>query len=196
MTDRWSDISALRRDHDTALRLLDQQGLVRCMDPHWLAEAKRLFLEIIVALRETVMSSCLSLVYCYDQQKQPPNIAKCDGYSSVSEHLRDGRKVASIGVSIQALQQGDAHALLILLHETAHILGSYPVEHGVEFHEQLDKLIAQFNQRTGGRLVNDRFGLQMRHDSRSYDPFQLAGTPPPPCVGGREFRTECKGRLV
>lgn len=87
MTDRWSDISALRRDHDTALRLIDRQGMIRCVDPRWVSEAKRLFSEIIVALRETVMESYLSLVYCYDQQEQPPNIAKCDGYSSVNECL-------------------------------------------------------------------------------------------------------------
>lgn len=190
MIDRWYDLEALRRDHDTALRLLDQQGLVRCMDPHWVAEAKRMFLPVIVALQDAVMGSVLSLVYVYDQRQQPPNIAFCDGYSSASEQMQDGRRVASIGVSIQALQQGDAYATMVLLHELTHILKAYPVEHGVEFHAQLDRLIDRFNAATGSNLVNDRFGLQMRYDSRSYDPFQIAGNPPAPCVGGRAFRTE------
>lgn len=50
MNDCRHDPETLRRDYDTALRLLDQRGLVRCMDPHWTAEAKRLFLSIIVVL--------------------------------------------------------------------------------------------------------------------------------------------------
>lgn len=155
MNDRWHDPATLRRDHDTALRLLDQQGLVRCMDPHWVAETKRLFLAILLALQEAMMESCLSLVYCYDQRQQPPNIAKYDGYSSVSERLQDGRRVASVGVSVQALQQGDTYGTLILLHELTHILKAYPTEHGSEFHRQLNRLIEQFNRCTGGHIVND-----------------------------------------
>ena len=190
MNDRWHNPETLRRDHDTALRLLEQQGLVRYMDPHWAAEAKRLFLSIIVALPDVIMGSVLSLVYVYDQRQQPVDLAKNDGYSSVSEQMQDGHRVASIGVSIQALQRGDAYAMMILLHEMAHILRSYPVEHGVEFHAQLDQLINRFNAATGSSLVNDRFGLQMRYDSRSYNPLQILGYPPDPCVGGGEFRTE------
>lgn len=190
MTDRWHDPAVLRQDHDIALRLLDRQGLVRCTDQQWVAEAKRLFLPIVVALRETIMGSCLSLVYVYNQRQQPANLAKNDGYSSVSERQKDGRRVASIGVSVQALKRGEEYASLVLLHELTHVLKSYPVDHGVEFHRELDRLIAQYNQRTGGHVVNDRYGLPMRYDCRSYDPFETAGAPPPPCVGGRAFRTE------
>lgn len=165
VNDRWSDLATLRRDHDTALRLLDQQGLIRCIDPHWTAEAKRLFLPIVVALQSVIMGSLLSLVYCYDQQQQPPHIAKNDGYSSVSERQADGRRVASIGVSVQAIQQGDAYATMIFLHELAHILRSYPVEHGREFHRTLDGLIARYNAATGAQIENDYFGLWARPES-------------------------------
>ena len=155
--DRWYDPATLRLDHDTALRLLDQQGLIRCADPHWIAETRRLFLPIVIALQDMVMSSILSLVYCYDQRVQPPALAKNDGYASVSERQDSGRRVASIGVSIQAIQQGDGYATLILLHELAHILRAYPSEHGIEFHQQLDSMIERFNRCTGDHIVNDYY---------------------------------------
>lgn len=153
--DRWRNMEALWRDHDVALRLLDRQGLIRCTDPHWVAEAKRLFLPVVIAMRDDVMGSVLSLVYCYDQRQQPPALAKNDGYSSVSKRQTDGRRVASIGISVQAIQQGDGYATMILLHELAHILRAYPSEHGPEFHRELDRMIEQFNRRTGGHIVND-----------------------------------------
>lgn len=159
MYDRWHDMDALRRDHDTALRLLDRQGLIRCIDQHWVMEAKRLFLPIVISLQNVVMGSVLSLVYCYDQQQQLPTLAKNDGFSSVSEHQKDGRRVASIGISIQAMQQGDECAVMVLLHELTHILSSYPAEHGRTFHQTLDKLIARYNTATGAKIKNDYFGL-------------------------------------
>ena len=155
--DRWHDMEALRRDHDIALRLIDRQGLIRCTDQHWVMEAKRLFLPIVIALQNVVMGSILALVYVYDQHQQPANLAKNDGYSSVSKRQTDGRRVASIGVSIQALQQGDEYAVMVLLHELTHILSSYPAEHGTEFHRTLDKLIARYNAATGAKIENDCF---------------------------------------
>lgn len=105
------------------------------------------------------MRSSLSLVYVYDQREQPESISPNDGYSSVSERQTDGRRVASIGISIQALHRGDEYAVMVLLHELAHILRSYPVDHGQEFHQTLDKLIVRYNVATGAKIENDYFGL-------------------------------------
>lgn len=69
LIDRWHDPETLRRDHDTALRLIDRQGIIHCHDPHWTAEAKRLFLSIIVVLPDVIMGSVLSLVYVFDQRQ-------------------------------------------------------------------------------------------------------------------------------
>ena len=153
--DRWHNPAQLQRDHDDAICLIDRQGMIRCTDEYWIAEAKGVFLKIIVALWDVVMSSTLSLVYCYDQSAQPPHLAKCEGYSSVSTHLPSGRQVSSIGISIKALQGGDSHAALILLHELTHILSSFPSEHGAAFHERLDKLIEQYNMSTEASVKND-----------------------------------------
>ena len=110
--DRWLNSDQLRRDHDAALRLIDRQGLIRCTDRYWIAEAKGAFLKIIGALWDDIMGSTLSLVYCYDQSIQPTAIAKCDGYSSVSERQSDGQRVASVGISLQALHAGEDYAVL------------------------------------------------------------------------------------
>ena len=152
--DRWHNPDQLRRDHDAALRLIDRQGLIRCTDRYWIAEAKGAFLKIIGALWDDVIGSTLSLVYCYDQSIQPPAIAKCDGYSSVSERQSDGWRVASVGISLQALQAGDSYAALVLLHELCHVLHGFPA-HGQEFHKRLDSLIERYNLLAGGNVEND-----------------------------------------
>ena len=152
--DRWHNPDQLRRDHDDALHLIDRQGLIRCTDRYWIAEAKGAFLKIIGALWDDVMWSTLSLVYCYDQSIQPTAIAKCDGYSSVSERQSDGWRVASVGISLQALQAGDSYAALVLLHELCHVLHGFPA-HGQEFHKRLDSLIERYNLLAGGNVEND-----------------------------------------
>ena len=101
----------------------------------------------------------LSLVYCYDQDRQPPRIARCDGYSSVSERQSDGRRVSSVGVSIQALRYDRTYSTMLPLHELTHTLSGFPSEHGPEFHAYLDGLIARFNAATGASVKNDYYGL-------------------------------------
>lgn len=103
------------------------------------------------------MMSCglrFRLSTAYDQSIQPPAIAKCDGYSSVSERQSDGWLVASVGISLQALQAGDSYAALVLLHELCHVLHGFPA-HGQEFHKRLDSLIERYNLLAGGNVVND-----------------------------------------
>lgn len=100
----------------------------------------------------------------------------------------DRGELHAIGLSCEVLGCGPKYTRFLFLHELAHIFAGG--EHGSEFHRQLDQLIGRFNAATGSSLVNDRFGLQMRYDSRSYDPLQILGDPPDPCVGGGEFRTE------
>ena len=152
--DRWHNPDQLREDHDDVLRLIDRQGMIRCMDNHWISKARGTFLKIIVSLWDVVLGSTLSLVYCYDESIQPPNLANCDGYSSVSENPSDGRMVSSIGVSVQALQAGDSYAALVLLHELCHVLHGFPA-HGQEFHKRLDSLIERYNLLAGGNVEND-----------------------------------------
>lgn len=156
--DRWHDPEQLRRDHDAALRLIDRQGIIRSTDKRWVSEAKAVFLKIIVSLQGVIMGSTLSHVFCYDQNVQPPAIARCDGWASVSERQSSGRQVSAVGISIQALQAGESYAALILLHELCHVLHGFPA-HGPEFHKRLDRLIGTYNAATGSHIENDYFGF-------------------------------------
>lgn len=71
----------------------------------------------------------------------------------------DGRRVASIGISIQALHAGHDYAIMVFLHEMAHVLSSFPSAHGPEYHAYLDRLIERYNQAAGTEITNDYFGL-------------------------------------
>ena len=155
----WTDNTLLQRDHERALRFVREQGITICLDPVEREFAKRTFAPITNVFLPDLLCSCLSLVYVYDQDAQPPEISKCDGRSSISERQSDGRRVASIGISLQALHAGETYAILIFLHELCHCLYGVPSEHGPEFHAYLDKLIARYNRATGAAVQNDYFGL-------------------------------------
>ena len=155
----WTDKALLQRDHERAIKFVQDQGVIICFDPAEWEFAKRTFAQITSIFLPDLLCSALSLVYVYDQDAQPPEISKCDGRSSVSERQSDGRRVASVGISLQALHYREDYAILILLHELTHILSGFPSEHGPEFHAYLDKLIARYNAATGATVQNDYFGL-------------------------------------
>lgn len=158
---RWDNKIELRRDHDTARRLLLDQGVVLADDPGAWAKLREVFTSVFLVLHREIMErGTLSLVYCYDQDKQPPRITGCDGYSSISEKLTDGRRVSSIGVSVQALFYSRDYAVMLILHELTHTLYWVPSEHGIAFHGHLDRLIAAYNAATGAAIRNDYYGLR------------------------------------
>lgn len=148
----------MQQDHDTALRLIRQQGVVFADDPTAKEQARELLIKIFVALSDVVYGSPLSLVYIYNMDEQPPELSGCDGRSFVSERQSDGKQVAAVGVSLQALQAGETYGTLILLHELAHVtINSRLVrgKHGGAFHIWLDMLIRQYNSYHGTDIKND-----------------------------------------
>lgn len=158
---RWDNPAELQRDHDIARRLLLDQGIVLSDDPAALAKLRDVFTSIFLALHREIMArGTLSLVYCYDQDRQPSRISCCDGYSSVSERLTDGRRVSSAGLSVQALFYSRDYSTMVLLHELTHTLYKVPSEHGIAFHGHLDRLIARYNAATGAAVKNDYYGLE------------------------------------
>ena len=154
----WTDPALLWRDHKRALELVREQGIRICLDPAERELAKRIFTPLSAVFWPDLLCSCLSLVYVYDQGAQSPAVKKCDGYSSVSERQNDGRRVASIGISLQALHAEEDYAVLIFLHELCHVLYGVP-PHGRRFHQKLDLLIERYNRATGAAVSNDYFGL-------------------------------------
>lgn len=163
----FMDTAALRRDHDTALILLRRGGMNPAHDPVMREELRRVFTPVFIALQDEITTkNPLNFVYCYDQDAQPPRISACDGYSSVHVDRLTGRRVASIGISVQALRAGEDFAGLILLHELAHVLidDTAAHDHDEAFHALLDQLIERFNQKTGKAIVNDYQGLEKLKD--------------------------------
>lgn len=118
---------------------------------------KIFFSQIGCIFENEILNSTLTLIYLYDQEKQPPDIAKCDGRASISERLKDGKRVSAIGVSLQALHYYKEYAVMIFLHELTHILYDTKEEHGAEFHSYLDNLIERYNQATGEKVENDYY---------------------------------------
>lgn len=155
----WTDRAMLQRDYELALELVRQQGVRICCDPAELELARRTFLHITKTFFPELLCSCLSLVYIYDMDEQPPALSMCDGRASISETFPDGRQVASIGISLQALHAGEDYSILILLHELTHVLSGFPSEHGPEFHAYLDRLVERYNLETRSSIVNDYFGM-------------------------------------
>ncbi len=156
---RWTDKALLQRDHELALELAREQGIKLCLDPAEREIAKQTFSQISSIFWVDLMCSDLAAIYVYDMDTQPPEVSKCDGYASVGKRQSDGRRVASIGISIQALHAGANYAVMVFLHELTHVLSGFPSEHGPEYHAYLDRLIERYNQAAGTEITNDYFGL-------------------------------------
>lgn len=155
---RWDNSAELQRDHDAALRLIRKQGVVFADDHEAKAKARETLAKVFVAMPDVIFNSCLSLVYVYSMDEQPPVISKNDGYSSISEHLPDGRQVASIGISTQALSCGPEYAAFIVMHELAHVTVNWQFvkgQHGGIFHFWLDMLIRRYNDFHHATIEND-----------------------------------------
>lgn len=155
----WNKPYLLHRDKKKAYKLVTEQGIIICLDDNERHYAKKVFKPIGEIFKEEMLSSSLTFIYLYDQNKQPPQIAKNDGYASISKMLKDGRRVSSIGISIQALHNTKEYAVLVFLHELAHILYYTEQEHDTVFHNYLDSLIERYNAATGERVKNDYFAL-------------------------------------
>lgn len=158
--DRWTDLRILLEDKRVAMNELDKLGMVISDDLEANAALRRIFTSIFMKFSDIIMEcGTLSLVYTYSQIIQPPELAKNDGFSSTSEHLDDGRRVSSIGVSVEALMYSEEYAAMIILHELTHVLISGNHEHDEEFHRFLDGLVSEYNSQYGTDLQNDYFGL-------------------------------------
>lgn len=152
-------MSLLRTDHDAAMRFVLRQGIIPSHSAKDRETARYLLCSVFTVIRRELLSSTLSYVYTYDQDKQPGGIAQFDGYASVSERMPNGWHASAIGISCQALHAGKDHAAFIVLHEFAHICKAFPSEHGPLYHAYLDGLIRRYNQATGSTIVNDYQGL-------------------------------------
>ena len=163
MADHWADLPKLRTDGARALRRIRRQGVIMCCDPAELIRVKKCILPVFWALEEVIRTAPLVALYLYRQVDQPPGLRTTGGTPMRSvdgiawkDVTRDRGELHAIGLSCEALDRGPEYTQFLFLHELTHVLGNG--EHSPEFHQQLDRLIEQFNRRTGGHVVNDYFG--------------------------------------
>lgn len=156
----WLNKDTLEREHRLARKLVEDQGIVISKDAAAYELARAAFAKVAIAEQNFLFPSTLRLVYVYDMDEQPKEheISNSDGFSGVSEKMEDGKRVSSIGISIQALQKSEEYAALIFLHELAHVV-SHGRKHDKLYHVLLDMMIAQYNDHHGTHVVNDYFGL-------------------------------------
>jgi len=153
----WLTPETVEREHKTARDLLDNQGIIISTDMKLYEIARSAFQKIALAMPKLILHSTLRLVYVYDQREQPNShiIRTSDGFSSVSERLKDGKRVSSVGISKQALEYSEEYIILVLLHELAHVTVNGQHNHDETFHCWLDYLIAEYNDFHGTQIIND-----------------------------------------
>lgn len=162
MADYWVDLPQLHTDGARILRWIRTQGVIMCCDPAERVRVKMYLLPVFWALEEVIRPVPLVALYLYRQADQPPSLQttgrtpmrSVDGIAW-KDVTKDRGELYAIGLSCEALEQGPEYTQFLFLHELTHVLGNG--DHSPEFHRQLDRLIEQFNRRTGGHIVNDYF---------------------------------------
>lgn len=173
---------------DRVISWIQKQGAVICQD---LAEKQRLAEYIVpVAALFPFFIGKLVGIYPYFMLDQGCEDLKEDDGITWEYHDPDTGEIGyMIGISVDAMNEGQAYTAFLFMHELAHITTG--PEHSQAFHDQLNELLMVYNGATGANLANDIFGQQMRCDSRPYVlPDDI------PVQHSRRnctFRTEAKG---
>lgn len=113
---------------------------------------------VTAVMPELVAMGHVCCVYAYDQQEQPSNAPKrgCDGICNYA--TANGVTYTAIGLSRTTLYRSCDYADFVLLHEFAHAINPEETRK-TEFHQYLDYLILEYNQKTGKNIKNDYIGL-------------------------------------
>lgn len=155
MISRWFNPMELQRISEMALCEVTKKGIVLCNDPVYLNQMRAVYIPVFLSLQAEILLSDLAFWYCYRQIEQPPPISKYDGYSSAD--IIGGRRIASLGLSIEALDTGVDYAAFVCLHELAHVITGR--DHDRKYHTYLDRLIQKYNGATGKHIQNDYQGI-------------------------------------
>lgn len=147
-TERWKDIELLKRDKAKAYKFLEDNGIRLCFDSDKMKLLKFLLMPIFLALRDEIFTSDLSLIYLYRQAEQSEKFAGSDGLCNISAEYG----TTSIGISAEALEYDADYAVMLIIHEIAHLLckGTTP-----DFFVRMDKLLNKYNRLTNSKIYND-----------------------------------------
>lgn len=150
----------LRVDGCQVLRWIRRQGVIMCYDTTKRERVKEYLLPVFMALEDVIRPVPLVALYLYRQADQPPGLRTTGGVPmrdvdgiEWKDVTRNRGELHAIGLSCEALEQGPEYTQFLFLHELTHVLGNG--EHSPEFHRELDRLIEQFNRRTGGHIINN-----------------------------------------
>ena len=160
MIDRWAYLEQLHANGRRVLRWIGRQGVIMCCDPSEQERARDILLPVFRALEDVIRPVPLVALYLYRQADQPLSLRTTDGVPmrdvdgiEWKDVTRDRGELHAIGLSAEAMKEGPSYLQFLFLHELAHVFSSG--EHSPGFHQQLDRLIEQFNRSTGGHIVND-----------------------------------------
>ena len=154
MGNRWIDIEQLKRDRDTALRLVKEGGIRLCFDMQERNKAKETFLPILRVFKDELSNSPLSLIFLYKESEQMGEFAYCDGLCCPFYNEEENREFSAIGVSVELINGDPDFRDMVILHELTHLFYGQ-CEPG--FFGLMDILIRRFNKATRRSIENDYY---------------------------------------
>lgn len=140
----------IRIDQRIALKQVEKLGIKICCDPCERELAMCLFLPLLQIFGEEM--SDLSLIYLYWQDEQPEELQGIDGWCNTFIHPATGRQICAIGLSLDALHCSLDYAVMVSIHELAHL--KYAGD-DCRFFPYMDKLLERYNRATDSDIQND-----------------------------------------
>ncbi len=137
------------------LRWIEQQGVVFYPGKREREIAKRYLRDLPVVFPELV--GLLSAIYLYRQSEQATErLRKCDGIIWKDVTTDGNGTLYAVGLSVEAVEKGEAYVQFLFLHELAHIPAPCaPDEHGPQFRREMARLLDRFNRATGSTLEDE-----------------------------------------
>lgn len=133
------------------LKRIEADGLILADDPAALARLKSLVERVRTALPGDVTDGIDVLFVFRESDQTAEEMQGCDGWLWWVCGL--GRTRHALGVSIEVLDGDQDYCILVILHELSHLRSGQG--HNAAFSNCLDRLIKQYNERTGEQIEND-----------------------------------------
>lgn len=142
-------------DLDYFLTIKRKEGLLCLCDDSAAVEALQAAAwKVWAAFGERIARKNFTGLFLFDAGEQRGEWAACDGMA-VRYSTTNGTLAYKIGVSSQAVSNGEQELLQVLLHEVCHVLNWTAYGHEAEWHAAFGQMLAEFNHATGMTLEND-----------------------------------------
>lgn len=135
-------------------KLQREDGITPIDAPETMHTMVRYLSEIVPPELVALAENATDLFFLYDMERD--NVPH-DG-KSVWDTNSAGREVTALGMATQAIRQGRDYAVMVFLHELAHLITREP-GHTAAFHQYLDYLLSEVETFSGIPVKNDYYGL-------------------------------------